>query len=391
VRAAFALPTDLLEQRFMAIPQARALRMVQVLQAKGARLDMVEWIRWATRLPAHEVKGGIRYRRLLRPVPEGGAWTRLLFLRGLTRQVREALVATRADGLVVQDGELLLAAARASRQLGAPLFYDSQEHWPGMVAAERPLEARLYALLERRLARRLAHVYTVSEPIAARFRDMGCAATVVYNSRDAADIRPHEVPRAEAKRRLALPEDSFVLGFVGSITAESGLAPCLEALRMLPRDVRLVVVGGPREQLQWLKAEASRLGVADRLAVHPPVAQDEAVRLACAFDVGLLALTGSGPNYAHRAPYKLFEYMALGLPIIVSDYPEMRRIAVQEAGFGLPVRPGVAGEVRDAALRLRDEESLRRELGQRARGAFDRIFSGERQKERLRASHAFWR
>ncbi|MCA1813006.1 MAG: glycosyltransferase [Halobacteriales archaeon] len=391
MQAAFALPTDLFGQRSLPIPAFRALRMVDVLRAKRARVHMVEWLRWPTDLSAQEARDGVTLERLMRPVPPGGALARVQFLRDLTRDVAWALEQAKPEGIVVQDGELLTAAAQAAGRLRVPLFYDSQEHWPGMVREEHPLEALAYDLLERRAARRITHVYTVSEPIAARFRRIGVPVSLVFNSRDTADILPHVVPREEAKRALGLPEDSFVLGFSGSITPDSGLEQAVEALRDLPPEARLVVIGGPQEELARIGGLAEQRGVRDRTLLLPGRSPAESVRVGCAFDVGLLALAGRGLNYAYRAPYKLFEYMGLGLPFIVSDYPEMRRVAVEDARCAMSVPPGDAPALADAARKLREAPGLREELAANARAAFASRYSGERQKETLRASHPFWR
>jgi len=364
---------------------------VQVLREKDADITFVEWIRWPTSLPPVEVRDGIRLRRFTDQVPKGSLLTRGLFLRALTKKVREAILEAQPDGIVIQDPELLLAGLGAARRLRVPLFYDSQEHFSGMVAQERPGEARLYDLLERANAGRIEHMFTVSEPIAARFRKLGARVSLVLNSRDAAEILPFLLPRNEAKERLGISPETFVLGFVGSITHESGLESCLAALRGLPPEVRMLVLGGPAAQLDRLREVAAKEGVAERVTFLPPVSAEEAVRIGSAFDVGLLALTGEGPNYAYRAPNKLFEYMALGVPTILSDYQEMRRIAVEDARFALPVPQGNAAAIRESALRLLRDEALRRELGANARRAFDTKYSGERQKDVLRATHPFWR
>ena len=51
-----------------------------------------------------------------------------------------------------------------------------------------------------------------------------------------------------------------------------------------------------------------------------------------------LALMHPGPTYTESIPIKLFEYMAVGLPVIVSDFPAWRRL-VEKADCGLLVDP----------------------------------------------------
>jgi glycosyltransferase involved in cell wall biosynthesis len=314
-----------------------------------------------------------------------------MVLRALVRTARASLLELRPDGIVVTDEEMLWAGVQARRRLGVPLLYDSPEHWTGMIARDRPLEAMLYGRLEHLAAPHIEHVYTVSAGIARHWQALGCAATVIYNSRDLGEIAPHEIPRPDARRRLGLPDGSFVLGYTGSVSREQGLETCIAALVTLPAHVWLVVLGGPRDALRRLESLAVTRGVRDRFRALDAVPPDEAVRVQCAFDVGLAAVDGSGPNFDFRLPNKLFDYMALGLPVVVSDYPALRQLVVDEVGFGLTARPGVAASVAAAVSQLMAEPALRTRMSAHARRAFERTYGGERQKERLRATHGFWR
>jgi len=81
-------------------------------------------------------------------------------------------------------------------------------------------------------------------------------------------------------------------------------------------------------------------------------------------DIGV-ACFHSTPAESDALPVKMFEYMAVGLPVVVSDFAILRRI-VEPAGCGLIVEPGPgnAQQIAAAIRRLVDDPDLRRRMGQ---------------------------
>jgi glycosyltransferase involved in cell wall biosynthesis len=392
VRAVLVQDTDLFVQRAMPVPTTRPLRLVELLQDKGAEVHLVEWLRWQAGLPDEEQLKGLHFHRFTMEVPRG-ALARARFLDRMNHRAADAIVALKPEGIVVANEEMLLACVRARKRLGGtvPVFYDSGEHFTAMVAEQHPLEAVGYGALQRYASRHLEHVFPAVDAVAEHWRRLGAKATTIYNSRESREIHPFMLDRAEAKRRLGLPPDSLVLGFLGSIHPDQGLATVVDALPSLPPRVRMVVLGGPEEERRKLMERAKQHGVGDRFTTQAPLPHEESIRFISAYDVGLLALTGKGPNFEERLPYKLFDYMALGIPVIASDYAELRRFAAEKVGFALLAGRGQPASVAEQVRRLESDDALRREMGRKGREAFDRDYSGERQKERVRATHAFWR
>jgi UDP-glucose:(heptosyl)LPS alpha-1,3-glucosyltransferase len=75
--------------------------------------------------------------------------------------------------------------------------------------------------------------------------------------------------RPRLKRELGLPPDAFHFLFVGSGYERKGLRFALEALRRLPRDCRLVVVGRDRDEAGYRRA-AGRGGLGGRVTFAGP-------------------------------------------------------------------------------------------------------------------------
>jgi glycosyltransferase involved in cell wall biosynthesis len=68
----------------------------------------------------------------------------------------------------------------------------------------------------------------------------------------------------------------------------------------------------------------------------------------------------------HFSPLKLFEYMAVGKPLVASRYPDIASV-VEDGAAGLLIEPGDVRELSAAIQRLLRDPELAARLGARAR------------------------
>src|SRR4051794_13282969 len=131
--------------------------------------------------------------------------------------------------------------------------------------------------------------------------------------------------------------------FVGRADPRKGLPVLLEALRRLPEDVTLDLVGTN--------------GIDDpRVRAHGRVSDDERRDLLSRADV-LCAPSLGGESFG----MVLLEAMAAGLPVVASDIPGYKAVLPPEAGRLVP--PGDAGALAGALRQLLDDGGLRARLG----------------------------
>ena len=226
----------------------------------------------------------------------------------------------------------------------------------------RALYRPAWRLLERVSFAAADVVLTVNERSAALVRERHNHPRVRVlrdaAEEDLADVRP--LPRAE----LGIPDDAFTVGFLGSVMCDR-LDRLFEAWEKLAGDerLRLVVVGdGPDlERHRRELAERGRLGRSVVLLGALP--RDRALAALRACDV---AYTGSWSEAGFSS--KLYEYLALGMPIVVEDRPQMREALTDgEDALFYSSRDELAGQVR----RLAADADLRRRLGAGARATFE--------------------
>ena len=86
-------------------------------------------------------------------------------------------------------------------------------------------------------------------------------------------------------------------------------------------------------------------------------------------------------------PTKVYEYMAAGLPVIVSDYPFMRR-SVQEDGFGLAVDPADVQAIAKAIQMVLSDAGAARQMGENGRKAVLNKYNWGIEEKKLFALYA---
>jgi glycosyltransferase involved in cell wall biosynthesis len=170
---------------------------------------------------------------------------------------------------------------------------------------------RLYESLQVRAFRRFDAVVAVSRPLAERLARAGVAHDRLHLVPNAWAGSSEFVARADARDALGVPADALVLGWVGRLTREKGADVLLHALPLLARPPVTAVIVGDGPELAALRAEAARLGVADRIVW--PGSVPNAGRLMRAFDVFVLSSRTEG------TPIVLFEAIAAGVPVVATE------------------------------------------------------------------------
>ncbi len=88
------------------------------------------------------------------------------------------------------------------------------------------------------------------------------------------------------------------------------------------------------------------------------------------------------PKYLDAWPTKMFEYMSVGLPVIVSDFPLWRSI-VEDAECGLLVDPLDPQAISEAMQWILDHPDKAEAMGKRGRAAVEKHYNWETEAEKL--------
>jgi glycosyltransferase involved in cell wall biosynthesis len=274
-------------------------------------------------------------------------------------------------------------AAAAALRHRAPWVLDVRDLWPQAAVAMGELgSTRVIAAaerLERGLYRSATAITTVTEPFRRHIAAIAGAdkpIELLPNGTTRLWIDAAELPAD--RDALGLPADRFLVTYAGTLGAAQGLEALIDAAELLDDGMQLLLVGdgAMRPALE----ERARALPPGRVAFHDLVPPDEATRYLRASDCLIVSLAAD-PGLAPFVPSKLFDYCAVGRPVVLAAAGESARLA-EAAGAALTVAPGDPAALAAAIGRLRAEPELRERLSAAGR-SFAAANLREVQVERL--------
>jgi glycosyltransferase involved in cell wall biosynthesis len=155
---------------------------------------------------------------------------------------------------------------------------------------------------------------------------------------------------------------------IGSFEEVKGHTYLIEACRILRErgvDFRCHLVGaGPRRRL--LETQVKQAALQHHVQFHGGLPRTQVAAMLQSSDVAVLASVPTRSGKREGIPVSLMEAMASGVPVVSSDMASIPEL-VESGRSGLLVPPRDAAALAAALQTLRDDETLRSQLGQAGR------------------------
>ncbi|MEK2645201.1 glycosyltransferase [Bdellovibrio sp. BCCA] len=288
----------------------------------------------------------------------GGRWSRFFIMPWKVWAKARKL---NADIYQFHDPELLIVGLLL-RLEGFRVIYDSHEDLPRQIYSKHyiPLWLRnvisfCVEIFENFVSRRLIAVVTATPHIGKRFSHINRTVVVVNNY----PLEQEIVAKSLRKR------DPKQICYTGGITRVRGALEMVRALQGL--DVKLVMAG-PMEN-QQLKSELESTPGWENVCYLGSVERARVFEVMETSSLGFL-LYHPEPNHTDAQPNKLFEYMAVGLPVLASHFDLWRSI-VEGYDAGVCVDPQNVDEIRKGLLKILESEKNIENMGERGRNAVE--------------------
>jgi glycosyltransferase involved in cell wall biosynthesis len=229
---------------------------------------------------------------------------------------------------------------------------------------------RRWARYEREILPRVDAVIAVIEESKERLAGIGIPPEKIF-----------VVPNTESRGWDRAPVDRgileryrgrFTLSYVGKFSAHRGLDVIVRAMPRLKRripSVTLLLVGDRnRPYMEYLRSLVERTGVGDvvEFAGWQPFGM-----IWSYIEASDLCIVPHqrNPHTDTTIPHKIFQYMLLGKPVIVSDCPPLERV-IEDAGAGVVFRHDDPDDFAERVIELWADPSLRGRIAASGREAF---------------------
>lgn len=284
------------------------------------------------------------------------------FVMGLFEHRPDIVVATSPQFFCAVGGWALSAVKRR------PFVFELRDLWPASIVAvgamRRSLTIRLLERLEMFLYRRADSIVSVTHAFRADLVARGIPEAkieVVINGADLERYAPRE--RDEVMAREFDLQGKFVAGYMGTHGMAHALDKVLEAAERLRErsDIAFFFAGSGAMRAQVEQMVAKRGLTHVRLIPRQP--KEVMPRLWSLCDVAIVPLRDSSV-FATVIPSKIFEAMAMGVPVLMS-LPEGEATAIiRDSGCGVCVPPedpaGLANAITELAADPERMSAMRR-------------------------------
>lgn len=285
--------------------------------------------------------------------PSGGRISRML---NGTKSMHRKLLGIEADIYQFHDPELLSVGVKLKR-LHKKVVYDSHEDvsqqilyktWLGPLFL-RKLFAKTYNRFEKRKVRKLDGLISVIEEITDQF-----------DCRQKVTVKNFPIIQHLIDARKPFDERNNHIVYVGSITKPRGVLDYINAMEKIPEPYRLILIG--RFIPEVLLEECKKLPTWNRVDYLGFKTLGELSQLLGAAKIGLSVLHAE-QNYLQSLPTKGFEYMAAGLPLVMSNFSYWKPYF---DGCAIQIKPAQPDLIAHAIMSLITDHSLYLALAEEA-------------------------
>ena len=247
------------------------------------------------------------------------------------------------------------------------LVFETHEVFARTFAEQHPKPGVRTRFKLARLRAREGAVYRQADALAALTEWLITDLREEYGVATPAAVVPDGVDLqfAEAALLRERPDGPARLLYLGSLHPWKGVSSLISALARIP-DAYLQIAGGPVERIAELQAQARTLEVASRVEFLGHVMPVNRFKVIAQADICLLPLSDTSIGSRYTSPLKLFEYMALGKPIVSADVPAIRSVLTSGVS-ALLVPPGDVDALAAAVRKLMGQPAMAAQLGGQAR------------------------
>lgn len=193
-----------------------------------------------------------------------------------------------------------------------PCVYDAHEYFPGVAeVVGRPVVKMAWTMVEKFIVPRVKYCYTVNQSIAELFKEK-------YN------VDFHIIRNMSVKSDFFdIPKDEKYILYQGDLNIDRGIDETIEAMKYLDCKFYICGMGLQYNELVIL---SKKNGVENKIKFHGRLKPEDLKEITLKATIGITFFRNTCLNNYYSLANRFFDYMHSGVPQIMVDFPEYKRI-----------------------------------------------------------------
>ena len=213
------------------------------------------------------------------------------------------------------DLDALLANYLVAKKLSIPLIYDSHEIYTEMPAIQGRFTQKIWRFLESKLIHSIPYRVTASSSYGDWFvQKYGIPKPIIVQN----------FPRKINERQQIDSSSIKTIIYQGAINPSRGLDKIIPAMQNIENAQLLIVGIGPK--LTEYQDLTCKFNLSEKVFFLGRKTPSELREITKKADVGISIEENLGLSYYYSLPNKISDYIQAKIPIVVSDFPEMRKV-----------------------------------------------------------------
>ena len=221
--------------------------------------------------------------------------------------------------LVANDLDTIIPNYLISQKKQLPWVYDSHEIFTEMPSIQGRWTQKIWRAIEKYCVPKTQYMMTANESYAEWYQK-------TYNLTKPLAIR--NLPKKIEDSHLKIIENNpKIILYQGAINPSRGIDKVIRAMEKIDNAELWIAGNGPK--LEEYKKLCSQIHLTNKVKFLGKLHPNELREITQKADVGLSIEENNGLSYYYSLPNKISDYIQSRVPVVCSDFPEMRKITNQ--------------------------------------------------------------
>nr|WP_246169854.1 glycosyltransferase [Alkalibaculum sporogenes] len=207
-------------------------------------------------------------------------------------------------------------------------IYDSHELWSDVSHRKSSyIYTSFKNNLEKKIVKKSDAVITVCNSIGNKLKEQYNLDQKIVIVRNIPLKRDLQQDNDIFRKKYNLDSEKKILLYQGGVQDGRGIEKIVRTMRYLDFKIILIILGNG-SLIPDLKHLTKELKIENRVFFHDAVSQEILLDYTSSADLGIHLMENTCLNHYYALPNKIFEYIQANIPIVCSDFPEMKNIII---------------------------------------------------------------